>query len=482
MAEYNEIEDIVVPDSPKVLSGEQNHIYVPIATYDQNGIARFDSRYFEVIDGKVMMRMSMFTDKANLVNGTVPVYELPIVTSENVGIAKFDAEYFVVTDGKVSFDKALLDKKASLEDGEVPVRELPIATVDKVGIARFDAEYFTAENGFVSFNKSILDAKADLVDGKVPEEELPEASDSKKGIASYDSNDFVVSNGVVQISRDLLNSFSDVIYSSSLTNLPNTGRVNALYIVGNLLYRWNGNSYVKMITESTGGGSTGDSNTGGNTGSTEGGFVLDANNNLVFGENNTFNGDAHNCVVIGSDHDLSAWMGYGLIVGRGHKAEMYNPDGCVLLGEYAKVAEYTRFAIGTGSSPNDRRNAIEVTSEGRVYINDVYVGGAEDSPGDSVEEPHLVFSGIIYINNTVNGVRLEDKPYIVQINNPVDNESGAVLISNIFTKNTFELFGHKMSLQYEDLDYYGETIHVIYFNVPDLEYSDIQVNKIYELW
>lgn len=375
---------------------------------------------------------------------------------------------------------SVLNNKADLIQGTVPENQLPIASTSDKGISKFDSQYFSVSNGNVTFNNTVLDpkfeTKANLINDKVPEEELPEASNSKKGIASYDSNDFVVSDGVVQISRALLDSFSDVIYSSSLTNLPNPGRINALYIVGNLLYRWNGSSYVKMITESTGGG------TGGNTGSTEGGFVLDANNNLVFGENNTFNGDTHNCVVIGDNHELSAWMSKGLIVGRGHKADVYNPEGCVLLGNYAKSADYIQFAVGVGSGPDDRRNAIEVTSEGKVYINDVYVGGGEDSPGDSVEEPHLVFSGDIYINNTVNGIRLDDKPHAVQIDNPADSESGTVLISNIFTKNTFELFGHKMSLQYEIIEYDSQEIPIIYFNVPDLEYSSIAVRKIYELW
>lgn len=47
MAEYNEIEEIVIPEVPKVLENEQISVYVPIATYDYPGIIKPFRQHFE---------------------------------------------------------------------------------------------------------------------------------------------------------------------------------------------------------------------------------------------------------------------------------------------------------------------------------------------------------------------------------------------------------------------------------------------------
>lgn len=110
MAEYNEIEDVVIPDSPKVLPGEQNHIYVPIATYDQKGIARFDSRFFEVVDGKVILKTEFLDLKADIVDGKIPLHQLPVATNDTGGVASFDSEVFVVIDGRVCISEEYFEK------------------------------------------------------------------------------------------------------------------------------------------------------------------------------------------------------------------------------------------------------------------------------------------------------------------------------------------------------------------------------------
>lgn len=47
MAEYNEIEEIIIPEVPKVLENEQINVYVPMATYDWPGIIRPFGQHFE---------------------------------------------------------------------------------------------------------------------------------------------------------------------------------------------------------------------------------------------------------------------------------------------------------------------------------------------------------------------------------------------------------------------------------------------------
>lgn len=96
MAEYNEIEDVVIPDSPKVIEGQAKQIYVPIAAYDQKGIAQFDSTYFEVVNGKVFFKKSLIEGKADLVDGKIPTEQLPEATGETSGIVKFDTDAFIV--------------------------------------------------------------------------------------------------------------------------------------------------------------------------------------------------------------------------------------------------------------------------------------------------------------------------------------------------------------------------------------------------
>lgn len=59
MSEVNQIEDIVVPESPKVIDNEHITMYVPKATYNTPGIAAFLSEYFDVIDGSVSLNESV---------------------------------------------------------------------------------------------------------------------------------------------------------------------------------------------------------------------------------------------------------------------------------------------------------------------------------------------------------------------------------------------------------------------------------------
>ena len=62
MAEYNEIEDLVIPENPKVIDDELLHLYMPIAGYSQRGIAQFDPVDFVLEEGVVKSRRQRIAD------------------------------------------------------------------------------------------------------------------------------------------------------------------------------------------------------------------------------------------------------------------------------------------------------------------------------------------------------------------------------------------------------------------------------------
>ena len=41
--EQNIVEDLVIPEVPKVIPNQEMYVYVPVATYESKGIANFDS-------------------------------------------------------------------------------------------------------------------------------------------------------------------------------------------------------------------------------------------------------------------------------------------------------------------------------------------------------------------------------------------------------------------------------------------------------
>ena len=82
MAEINELEDIVVPETPKLLDNEVNTIYVPVATNERPGIAIFPDKCFTIIDGRVYIN-------AELINKVKPVIKdgFWYIDGENTGVS-----------------------------------------------------------------------------------------------------------------------------------------------------------------------------------------------------------------------------------------------------------------------------------------------------------------------------------------------------------------------------------------------------------
>lgn len=62
MSEYNIIDGIVYPESPKVTPNEVYYIYVPKAGYNNKGIASYNISHFTVEDGVVSIDQSIIDD------------------------------------------------------------------------------------------------------------------------------------------------------------------------------------------------------------------------------------------------------------------------------------------------------------------------------------------------------------------------------------------------------------------------------------
>ena len=61
--EQNIVEDLVIPEVPKVIPNQEMYVYVPAATYENKGIANFDSNTLTVSNGKVSVKISFVDGK-----------------------------------------------------------------------------------------------------------------------------------------------------------------------------------------------------------------------------------------------------------------------------------------------------------------------------------------------------------------------------------------------------------------------------------
>lgn len=64
--EKNVVEQIVVPEVPKVIPNEQVYVYVPLATFDTKGVASYDNTYFTVTNGHVSIKDGVFASQSGL--------------------------------------------------------------------------------------------------------------------------------------------------------------------------------------------------------------------------------------------------------------------------------------------------------------------------------------------------------------------------------------------------------------------------------
>ncbi len=113
----NVIEDAIIPESPKVLPNEQLHVYVPVASNEQKGVAKYYEGHFDVDP-----------------NGEVRIKDkIPIIKDETLA-EKFLYSYFYTNEGVAKILKAdsELDSDIAirLPDGHLRVPYDPVSKND----------------------------------------------------------------------------------------------------------------------------------------------------------------------------------------------------------------------------------------------------------------------------------------------------------------------------------------------------------------
>lgn len=144
MAEINDLEDIVVPETPKLLDNEVNTIYVPIVTKERPGIAKFSSEHFNVIDGEVQINEDYLPEQK------------PEEDSNTGGSGTFIATY-----GQTSYADILAAWKSGMNvilkgdvESALTVRMLVHVSTDKIFFGRVLAESKLVEEVIVTKSDS----------------------------------------------------------------------------------------------------------------------------------------------------------------------------------------------------------------------------------------------------------------------------------------------------------------------------------------
>ncbi len=128
MAEYNIIEDLVIPEMPRVIDNEQLFVYVPKTNYHNFGIAKFSKNNFIVKDGEVDLPYSLYDFNITLNS----VSETLSKTTEQLA--------------------NVLPLKADLIDGKIPSSQLPSYVDDVLEYDSFDKFPAIGEKGKIYVN------------------------------------------------------------------------------------------------------------------------------------------------------------------------------------------------------------------------------------------------------------------------------------------------------------------------------------------
>lgn len=206
--EQNVVEDLVIPEVPKVISNQEMYVYVPIATHENKGIANFDSYTLTISNGKVSVKESFVDGKIDnriddrIVQGTGQnsnkvisqkiitklledkaskdeVLEIANTAAEEKAksVAKETAEVYVDNNAasylEFAIDNSTFVLTAKLKNGkgevlgEVQTVDLPLESVVVNGTYDNDLKkiILTLQNG-----NTVYISIADLINGLVSEE------------------------------------------------------------------------------------------------------------------------------------------------------------------------------------------------------------------------------------------------------------------------------------------------------------------------
>lgn len=103
MSEYNSVEQIIVPETPNVVSDEVRFVYTPRASYSKPGSAFFSEKHFKV-SSKGKVEIPLLDEAFNNIDGK-PLLKseiLPIATNDTVGGVKIGSGFSVGKSGEIN--------------------------------------------------------------------------------------------------------------------------------------------------------------------------------------------------------------------------------------------------------------------------------------------------------------------------------------------------------------------------------------------
>lgn len=167
MSTFNVREDVVIPETPKVVPDEVRFVYIPKVTPDSPGIATFNKNQFNVIYGNVSISNEYLSNWYNELRSKIPIYtpetipenppENYIVVKEDSIIIKKGGEIAVddiekllwvssalveSTSGSYQFDKNFTFKQKLYCYGETGKTVFAVDSVDGVGRIRYFGNMF----------------------------------------------------------------------------------------------------------------------------------------------------------------------------------------------------------------------------------------------------------------------------------------------------------------------------------------------------
>lgn len=86
MNEINSIEQIITPEVPNVIENGQLYVYIPLATIENPGIAKFSNENFEIVNNTVYVKLSSRAVNDEFGNNIKDTYQNKIVSSEEIVI------------------------------------------------------------------------------------------------------------------------------------------------------------------------------------------------------------------------------------------------------------------------------------------------------------------------------------------------------------------------------------------------------------
>lgn len=210
----NIYQKIVVPDKPKVLEEERIYVYMPTAGENKQGLASFEDRDFNVVNGHVKLRWPM----QDLVENADPLTKPSFV--------KLIADEFVKTDRAVTANYTDTEKYASNKI-ELKLKRTKRRAFDRPDLVMLNRDDFSESedaNGYVKYNlkannplnmASIVKLKNTdfsyddgerLVNIKWPQAHTGSAGlvdvDTANGYLKFDSNKLQVDYGKIKTKLD----------------------------------------------------------------------------------------------------------------------------------------------------------------------------------------------------------------------------------------------------------------------------------------